>query len=353
MLSLKDGVPLCKEELQYKLDIFEKKVHLYKKMRYKLGKAVEYVKQQAGDADKQIKQEFEKMHSFLHAEENMRIEALVREEKEKTKYLEEKIQTTEKHLEQLKQHIETLKKEMSNEDLPLLMNFHKIKREAEWTKEDPAIYNGDLLKMSNHVGALGFNVWKKMKDFVKYYPVMLDPNTASPWLALSADLTTVKESPERLSVPDNVNRFDPCVFVLGAQGYNYGKHKWDVIVGDNPKWILGVCKDSLIRKKKFTVSSKRGIYAIALSKGVISALTPERQELTVSPHPHMIRVKLNLDEEKPEVSFWDAQSAKFLVSFDLDKDEYDELETMFPIFGPGLHSSPMALVPGKIAVYTS
>lgn len=177
-------------------------------------------------------------------------------------------------------------------------------------------------------------------------PVLLDPNTSSPWLSLSPDLTNVKESPERLTVPDNVERFDPCVFVLGAEGYTSGKHKWDVIVGDNPRWIVGVCKESVFRKKKFTVSTNRGVWAISLSKGVYTVLTPERTELQVQQCPERIRIKLNMD--KGEVSFWDGGAAKHLVTL---THKFDE--TMFPIFGPGLHNTPMILAPGKIAVHTS
>lgn len=176
--------------------------------------------------------------------------------------------------------------------------------------------------------------------------MVLNPNTASPWLSLNADLTNVKESSERLTTPDNPERFDPCVFILGAEGYNSGKHKWDVIVGDNPKWILGVCKESVARKKKFTVSTSRGVFSIGLSKGVYTALTPERTELQVQQRPERIRIKLNVD--KGEVSFWDAGSTKHIVTL---TNTFDE--KMFPIFGPGLHATPMTLAPGKIAVHTS
>lgn len=177
-------------------------------------------------------------------------------------------------------------------------------------------------------------------------PVLLNPNTASPWLSLSPDLTSMKESSERLTVPDNPERFDPCVFVLGAEGYTSGKHRWDVVVGDNPKWIVGVCNESVARKKKFTVSTNRGVWSIGLSKGVYTALTSERTELQLQPPPERIRIKLDID--KGEVSFWDGGMAKHLVTF-----PHKFNERIFPIFGPGLHSTPMVLVPGKMAVHTS
>lgn len=177
-------------------------------------------------------------------------------------------------------------------------------------------------------------------------PVVLNPNTASPWLSLNADLTSMKESTERQMLPDNPERFDPCVFVLGTEGFTTGKHRWDIIVGDNPKWMVGVCKESVSRKKKFTVSTDRGVWSIGLSKGVYSAMTPKRTVLAVEQRPERIRVKLNMD--KGEVSFWDGETAKHLCTL---MNKFNE--RIYPLFGPGLSSTPMVLCPAKVAVHTS
>lgn len=177
-------------------------------------------------------------------------------------------------------------------------------------------------------------------------PVVFNPNTASPWLSLNDDISSLKESSERLTTPDNPERFDPCVFVLGAEGYTSGKHRWEVVVGDNPRWIVGVCKESVPRKKKFTVSTSNGVWSIGLSKGVYTVSTPEHTELQVQQRPEKIRIKLNLDTG--EVSFWDAGTAAHLVSL---THKFDE--KIYPIFGPGLHITPTTLAPGKIAVHTS
>lgn len=175
---------------------------------------------------------------------------------------------------------------------------------------------------------------------------MFDPNTSSPWLSVNADLTTIKESPERLVTPDNPERFDPCVFVLGAEGYTSGKHRWDVIVGDSPSWIVGVCKESVARKKKFTLSTNRGVWCVGLSKGECMAFTNERTVLQVQQRPERIRIKLNMD--RGEVSFWDGESSKHLVTL-----THHFKEKIFPFFGPGLHNTPMILAPAKFTVHAS
>ncbi|XP_075965174.1 tripartite motif containing 35-28 [Anarhichas minor] len=343
---LSEGAPMCKKELGFKVQIFEKKVETYKKTTRKLSNAMEYIKYQAEQAEKQIKVEFERLRMALITEEALRLKALAAEEEQKIAAVQELIDSTNEDIASMNKLSDALKREMGNEDLALLRNFQKVKREAKWTRGDPYLPEDSLLNMGKHVGALSFKIWKNMQAHVKYNPVVLDPNTASPWLSLNADLSTVKESAERLTTPDNPDRFDPCVFVLGAEGYKSGKHRWDVIVGDNPRWIVGVCKESVPRKKKFTVSTSRGVWSIGLSKGVYTVSTPERTELQVQQRPERIRIKLNFD--KGEVSFWDGGTAKHLVTL---THKFDE--KMYPIFGPGLYSTPTILAPGKIAVHTS
>lgn len=345
LLSIKDGVPLCKSELNEKVAYFQRKIESFEKTRQKFVKTVEYIKQQTEAAENQIKEEFERLRNFLHAEEKCRLEALATEKEEKILMMEEKIFNTEEDLKILLGHLDTLKKELNCEDLPLLMNFQNIKIQTHWNKNTPQIDPDCLLLMNKHVGSLSFSIWKSMKDCVQYYPVLLDPNTASPWLSVSPDLTSVRESPEHLSVPDHSERFDPCVFVLGAEGFSSGKHKWEVSVKDNTKWIVGVCKKSVVRKKKFTVSTAVGVWAIRLSKEVYSALTPEPKTLPVSAPPEKVRVRLNMD--KGEVSFYDGIAEKHLVSFTF---KLEKGEKIYPIFGPGLQSTPMTIVPGKVTI---
>lgn len=157
---------------------------------------------------------------------------------------------------------------------------------------------------------------------------------------------TVKGSCVPLITPNNPERFDPCVFVLGAEGYTSGKHRWVVMVRDCPSWVVGVCKETVPRKNKFTLSPSRGVWCIGLNKGVYTTFANERMVLPVQQRLERIRVKLNMDNG--EVSFWDEESAMHLVTL-----KYKFNVKIFPFFGPGVHSTSMILVPGKINVHTS
>lgn len=85
--------------------------------------------------------------------------------------------------------------------------------------------------------------------YINVVDVTMDPNTAGPWLILSNDGKQVRKLPRKLKVPDNPERFTKDVCILAKQGYNYGKHYWEVGLQEKSNWVLGVACETVPRKE--------------------------------------------------------------------------------------------------------
>uniref|UniRef100_A0A8C9SDE5 Zinc-binding protein A33-like n=1 Tax=Scleropages formosus TaxID=113540 RepID=A0A8C9SDE5_SCLFO len=155
-------------------------------------------------------------------------------------------------------------------------------------------------------------------------PVTLDPNTADINLFISEDLTSVKETIYIQPFPDNPERINAFSGVLGSEGFSSGKHYWDVAVGNDNEWVVGVAKESINRKKYCIASPKEGFWSIGMSHGECKALTSPPTKLPNKKF-HKIRVQLDCDEGK--VTFLDLTNNTTLYTF---KHKFNE--RVFPYF---------------------
>ncbi|VTJ84340.1 Hypothetical predicted protein, partial [Marmota monax] len=76
--------------------------------------------------------------------------------------------------------------------------------------------------------------------------VTLDPDTAHPQLYIS-DLKAVTYKKMSQEVPFTEKRFRrKCV--VASQCFQTGKCYWEVDVGHNENWFMGICQDNESRK---------------------------------------------------------------------------------------------------------
>ncbi|MGH0160696.1 UNVERIFIED_CONTAM: hypothetical protein FKN15_007330 [Acipenser sinensis] len=274
-----------KGELKTALEPLRDKLKTFNKVKEECDETAEHIKKQAQQTERQIKEEFEKLHQFLRDEEEARMAALRGEEEQKGRIMKEKIENITREISSLSDTIRVIEQEMEAEDIFFLQISFCLKCNAG-SKDEPILPPWHISTQN------GCNDVSE-----KPAPVTLDPNTAAPWLILSEDLTSVRFSNERQQLPDNPERFDPCVFVLGSEGFTSGKHCWDVEVGNKTDWNLGVTKESSQRKGEFTVNPGAGYWVISLRGGdQYWALTsPWSTGLTVEKKPQKIRVQLDCD----------------------------------------------------------
>ncbi|XP_067865767.1 E3 ubiquitin-protein ligase TRIM39-like [Heterodontus francisci] len=141
----------------------------------------------------------------------------------------------------------------------------------------------------------------------------LDPRTANPFLEVSDDRTEVRLAEKQRDVLDNMERFSTCLCALGAEIFTTGRHYWEVEVGDNTAWIVGVAKESIQRKKDLTLKPQNGFWALELLFWRYQALTSPPTHLLLKVRPRKLGVYL--DYAAGQVSLCDAGDMSHLYTF--------------------------------------
>ncbi|KAL7875422.1 hypothetical protein AOLI_G00103850 [Acnodon oligacanthus] len=175
--------------------------------------------------------------------------------------------------------------------------------------------------------------------------VTLDPETAQQYLVLSDDGKQVTCGDTRQNLPDNPQRFDRCVNVLGKEGFSSGRFYYEVQVRGKTEWDLGVVRESFNRKGKITPYPEKGEWSVCLRNETdYKALDSTRVPLSLKQAPQ--KVGVFVDYEEGLVSFYDVQARSHIYSFTGQSFN----ERIYPLFSPctndgGKNSAPLIITP--------
>uniref|UniRef100_A0A673JJW5 Zinc-binding protein A33-like n=1 Tax=Sinocyclocheilus rhinocerous TaxID=307959 RepID=A0A673JJW5_9TELE len=313
---INEVVPSYKEQLNTALKSLQEKLKHTKKNKGECDQTVQHIKAEL--TERQIKEGFKKLHQFLQDEEEASITALRKEEEQKSQMMKEKLEEMNRQISALSDTIKA-----------------QWKGKAQSSQKDPQMLSGALI--NSYPLPHGVAIWQHTLS-----PVTLDPNTANTYLILSDDLTSLTSSETWQPVPDNPERFDEYSCVLGSECFNSGTHFWDVEVGDNSEWVIGVTTES--NQRKGEVFFKTNVWCMWYEDGKYFSQSPKKPNRPFPVIEKLQRVRVELDWDRGKLSFCDPVTNTHLRTMTTTF-----TERVFPFFYTFDGSVPLKILPAKVA----
>ncbi|XP_072331293.1 zinc-binding protein A33-like [Scyliorhinus torazame] len=345
---------IYKDHLKLSLDSTETEKKNQSELKQQQEREISELEELTGSMEKDISAQFTKIHQYLEDKEKHLIEELRTQKEEDLRAMEENLRRIEEELASLEEKISNLSVDIKQQDCIAFLKELKRYRERYLDKEekredaergeDVEIRMVSRQKYTGFRSPLLYTVWKGMKQIISPAPapLTLDPNTAHCKLILSEDLTSVRCSDTELLLPDNAERFDTTVAVLGSQRFISGKHYWEVEVGDKTKWLVGVAKESVNRKGKIKMNPVHGCWTVWHCNGNdYGVMENQLVRLTLNLIPRIVGVYL--DYEGGQVTFYNADDMSVLHTY---TDTFTE--KLFPFFYPGSCDEGKNVAPLKL-----
>ncbi|GCB70819.1 hypothetical protein scyTo_0010861 [Scyliorhinus torazame] len=331
---LKDAAEVYKGKLQIALDTLNKQVDTISSSQVNQKANITRLKKQAETLRKSIEAEFAKLRQYLRDEEKVLLGKIKKKEDSILQQLEDNLKVVASERTVMNERIVDIQQRMSLKDAEILKDIKLILDGVETSQIKTTEINFNL-SLYEPIGPLQYIVWKRMLRVINPVPALLslDPQTAHPRLLLTDNDTQVKRG-EWKKVPEFPERFNFLLSVLAVQGFNTGRHYWEIDVGNNSAWDVGAAKASVARK----AIPESGIWAVGLWD----------KEYTVFSNPRTIlkldsvvlrRLGVYLDYEEGQVSFYNAISMAHIYTF---TEKFTE--AVYPYFSTESRTDPLKLV---------
>ncbi|XP_064206501.1 zinc-binding protein A33-like [Anguilla rostrata] len=325
LAPIEEVLTQCQENFQMVVRHFESQKDEIKKLYQKSEEEIQEIKSQSVSLQAHLIQETDHLLHCIQRERERLCSMLQRD-------TERLLALRQKALAHLSQETDTLTQEVTSlsarfqeegHDPAALINDVQevtVRIQAQFGVLDGEVK--DWFDLGIYKGPIQYFLWKKLEEVIQpgLCTLTLDPATANPFLSLSNDLTTARYShtpKEGLSMGEARFEFSPCV--LAKHGFSSGRHYWEVEVGDQPDWDVGVASETAERDGWVVLSPENGYWTVG-NKGVR-------------------RVGVYLDYEAGQLSFYNTEDMSSLFSF-LGENFKD---TLYPFFYPSADSSAQPL----------
>nr|XP_056722194.1 E3 ubiquitin-protein ligase TRIM7-like [Euleptes europaea] len=296
------------------------------------------LKQTKGERQK-IVIKFRQLHKFLDKQEKLLLTQMEEMEKEVTRTRDQNLAELSEELSSLYSLIREMEEKSQQPASELLQDARSTLQRCEEKEasEDPVAF---LLALKGRMwdfpdlNPLLEGISKQFKDtldsglYLQKANVTLDPDTAHPQLVLSEDRKSVRWGEEAQALPSNPERFDEYAAVLGLEGFRAGRHFWEVLVGSEGDWSVGVARRSVGRKGDLSFSHEEEIWEVGKWNGHYWAFVEGGDNsLSLTGEPKRIRVCLNYAGGR--VAFFDADRGSLIYEFSGASFHW---ETLLPYF---------------------
>lgn len=318
---------LCSQERRYQ--------HL--KCEIRRQEEVQQLKTTEVQMERNIKYTFQQLHLYIESTENQMSNRLRQDSEANAQAMERNLLELQKKKQRMEKSISQMQSKRDTKDardfLANIKDFlEESSREQEEEMKTEIRVEAPKLNPGLYGGPIQYMAWEKMTEVLQpgISNIVLNPETAHPALCISDDLTTISCKPTKLEEENHETpkRYNKTISVFGSYGFTSGKHYWMVDVGMGEEWILGMAKESCMRKEELDLTPERGYWAIKRSKdNVYSALSSPRIELPVQVRPG--RIGVYVDYEAGQVSFYNMNGAAHMYTF---TDNFTE--SLYPFLSP-------------------
>uniref|UniRef100_A0A8D3DS72 B30.2/SPRY domain-containing protein n=1 Tax=Scophthalmus maximus TaxID=52904 RepID=A0A8D3DS72_SCOMX len=274
------------------------------------------------NSNRDLKQEVNELKTCCN-NDNARCEDLqrqLRQNLEDAERLEQQLQEMGAELKQLQQDSE----EQTRESDKLLYKYLKLqdeyqKRQPQQSQDVVQNLQQQLLEKDATLKQLQQELQEQAADIYRLQEinkgkVTLDPNTANPRIALSADKTEMSTGEEVQNLPDHPGRFNVVLAALGETGFSSGRNYWEVSVAGKLCYHLGMASESAPRKGTIMFSPSNGFWTIVRNKqGQVRAI--DKLPVTIPVQTQPLKLGILLDYKMGQVSFYDAGVRSHIYTF--------------------------------------